>query len=421
MAVDGGEEVGETPAGAPEATAAAPSGRAARVLLHPSFGPYFVGNLLSNCGTWFQNIAQALLIFRLTHSALLVGVVNFAQFVGIFVLAPWSGSAADRFNRRRLLVVTQLGAVAVTASLAVLTRAHHATAPVVIALALVLGLTTAFAIPALQALVPLLVDTRDLGAAIAFNSVTFTLARAIGPVLGALVVARWGIATAFALNSLSYLALIGALAVVRPHPQAPRPASRPRLRDSIAIVRADARLAWLLGVIAAISITQDPVNTLTPFFATRVYHHSDVLTGWLVGAFGLGSALAGVTIAGRTGDRSRRIPWTCGLLGAAMAGFAVSGTMAVGLVTLFLGGVGFLASNTTATTMVQLEVDDAQRGRMMALWSVSFLGTRPFASLADGALAGWLGLRAAGIAMAVPALVVAVGLTRFHRRTTVSH
>ena len=396
----------------PEESIAELASRGVRVLLHRNFGPYFVGNLLSNCGTWFQNIAQALLIFRLTHSTLLVGIVNFAQFVGIFVLAPWAGSAADRFNRRRLLVATQLGAVAVTALLALLTRAHHATAPVVIGLALVLGLTTAFAIPALQALVPLLVTTRDLGPAVAYNSVTFTLARAIGPVLGALVVENLGIASAFALNSLSYLALITALLIVRPHPQSPRPAVRPRLRDSIAIVRGDARLAALLGLIAAISMTQDPVSTLTPFFATRIYHHPDVLTGWLVGAFGLGSAVAGVTIAGRPGNRWRRMPYTCALLGTSMVVFALSRTLWVGMAALFVGGVGFLASNTSATTMMQLEVEDAQRGRMMALWSVSFLGTRPFASLADGALASAAGLRVAGVVMAVPAFAIAIWIAR---------
>src|SRR3954468_19422605 len=105
------------------------------LVFHPNFGPYLLGNLLSNCGTWFQNIAQALLIYRLTGSTLLVGVVNFAQFVGVFVLAPWAGSAADRFDRRRLLLVTQFGAVAVTATLALLTAAHLATAPVVIGMA----------------------------------------------------------------------------------------------------------------------------------------------------------------------------------------------------------------------------------------------------------------------------------------------
>src|SRR5438045_6118899 len=118
---------------------------ALRVLGRRNFAPYFVGNLLSNCGTWFQNIAQALLVYRLTRSTFLVGVVNFAQFGGVFLLAPWAGRAADRYDRRRLLVVTQLGAVAVSLTMAALTQADVATAPVVILLPRALGLTLAFA------------------------------------------------------------------------------------------------------------------------------------------------------------------------------------------------------------------------------------------------------------------------------------
>src|SRR5689334_17313731 len=122
-----------------------------RVLITRNFWPYFVGNLLSNCGTWFQNLAQAVYVYRLTGSALLVGLVNFAQFIGVFILAPWAGSAADRFDRRRLLLVTQVGAVVVTGALALMADQGLASAPVVIVMALVLGLTTAFAIPAMQA------------------------------------------------------------------------------------------------------------------------------------------------------------------------------------------------------------------------------------------------------------------------------
>src|SRR5688572_26216546 len=158
-----------------------------RVLLHRNFGPYFLGNFLSNCGTWFQTLAQSILVFRLTHSTFWLGLVNFSQFIGVFLLAPWAGSAADRFDRRRLLLVTQGVAIVVTAGLAVLAAVDAVNAPVVIAFALVLGLSTAFAIPTLQALVPSLVSRVELPAAVAMNSVTFTLARAVGPALGAVV------------------------------------------------------------------------------------------------------------------------------------------------------------------------------------------------------------------------------------------
>lgn len=393
---------------ASDGSAPQPAASGLRVLFDRNFWPYFTGNLLSNCGTWFQNLAQALLIFRLTHSTFAVGVVNFAQFVGTFVLVPWSGGAADRFDRRRLLIVMQLLSTVITGVLALIAASGHVTAPVIIGLALVLGVATAFSIPAMQALVPLLVPTHELAGAIALNSVTFNLARAIGPVLGAVVIDRLGIAWAFGINSLSYLALVGALFVVHPRPQAPRPSVRPKLSESLRLVRADAYLMALLFAVLALSLTADPVNTLTPGFVTEIFHRKDTLVGILVGAFGLGSVLAAFLVASVPDDAIRRLSRTLLLLGIGMVGFAVAPTLPFAIAALLVGGFGFLASNTTATTALQLGVDDSQRGRIMALWSVAFLGIRPFGSLVDGAVATGIGLRQAAFLMAAPALLAGI-------------
>lgn len=389
--------------------------RSAPALLRDrEFGPYFAGNLLSNCGTWFQNLAQSLLVFRLTGSTLLVGVVNFAQFAGVFVLAPWAGGAADRHDRRRLMLVTQLAAVAISAVLAAVAAAGAATAPVVIALALALGVTTAFSVPAMQALVPLLVPEADLAPAVALNAVTFNLARAVGPVAGAAVIARLGIPAAFALNASSYLALVAALAVIHPRAQAPAARRRTRRRDDLALL-ADRRLALLLTGVVALSITADPVNTLTPGFATQLFGRPDTVAGLLVGAFGAGAVVAALFV-GRADDRiERRIARTLAVLGAGTLLFAVAPGLPVAAGALAIGGFGYLAANTTATTAIQTEVDDARRGRVMALWSVAFLGVRPLASLADGALAAATNLRVAAVVMALPALAAAAGFARAQR------
>jgi MFS family permease len=403
------------PAGEPS-TGPAPPRTGARVLLDRNFGPYFLGNLLSNCGTWIQNIAQALLVFRLTGSNLLVGVVNFSQFIGTFALASWAGAAADRFDRRRLMIGTQLVAVAITGSLGLLAAHDAATTPVVIGLALLLGVTTAFALPAMLAMVPLLVRDAELAPAVALNAVTFNLARAVGPLLGALIVERVGLAAAFGLNSVSYLALVAALLVIRPRPQAPAPHRRPLLRESVRVVWADRRLALLLGAVIALSVTADPVSTLTPGFATEVFGHKDTWTGVLVGAFGAG-AVAAAFMGGRDhGSVERRVAMTLAVLSGGIAGFALSPTIAVAVVALLIGGYGFLAANTSATTAIQLAVEDAQRGRVMALWGMCFLGVRPFASLVDGAIAEVAGLRVAALVMATPAAAVAVGFLRRERR-----
>ena len=387
-----------------------------RVLRVRNFWPYFAGNLCSNCGTWFQNIAQAILVYRLTHSTFLVGVVNFAQFVGVFVLAPWAGSAADRFDRRRMVVVTQIAATSVTALLAALQGTGRATTPVVIGLALLLGLTVAFAIPAIQAMIPDLVEPGDLAAAMALSSLTFNLARAVGPVLGALVVARLGIAVAFGFNPLSYLGLIAGLLAVRPRQAPRRGGPAPRWRDSLRMVRHDTALLALLGVVGAISLSQDAVSTLTPGFSSEVFHRADTLTGLLVGAFGAGSALAAATVAGRARDPVRRLAPGCLVMGLGMLGFGLAPALPFAFGALAVGGFCFMVTNTGATTALTLEVGPEERGRVMAIWSLCFLGTRPMASLADGALASAAGLRPAAVAMTVPVVAAAAAMAVLRAR-----
>ena len=380
-------------------------------LRNRNFWPYFVGNLLSNCGTWFQNIAQAILVYRLTGSSFLVGVVNFAQFAGVFVLTPWAGSAADRYDRRRVILLTQAIAAAVTALLAALQGAGLVTTPVVISLTLVLGLTFAFAVPSIQAMVPDLVEREHLPAAMAMSSLTFNGARAIGPVVGAVVVAQWGIAVAFGLNALSYLALIAGLLAVRPREtHRTGTAAAPRWRDSLRLVRHDTALLALLMVVAAISVSQDPVSTLTPGFSAEEFDRADTLTGLLVGAFGAGAAVAAATAAGRARDPVRRLAPGCLLMGVGMLGFALAPTVPFAFGALAVGGYWFMVSNTGATTALTMEVAPEQRGRVMALWSLCFLGTRPVASLADGALASTAGLRPAAVALTVPVLAAGVAM-----------
>ena len=391
----------------------AASTSALRVLGHRDFGLFFGGNLLSNCGTWFQNIALALLVFRLTHSSFWVGAGNFAQFAGVLFLAPWAGAAADRFDRRRLIVMTQLVATAASGALAFAVASGHGSLSVVLGLALLLGLTTAFATPSLQAVVPALVPRADLGAAIAMNSVTFNLARAVGPVAGAAVVARLGIPWAIGLNALSYLALAGAEIAIRAGtPAAARGGPRPTLRDSLRRVRSDPRLVLLLATIAAVSISLDPVNTLSPAFATHVFGRADTFTGMLMGAFGVGAVLASLLPPADAAEHgppppSRVLPVALALFGTGLVGFALAPRPAFAFAALPLAGFGYLLAQTRATTELQLGVSDAERGRVMALWSVAFLGTRPFASLADGALANAVGPRATAVGFAVPAVAAA--------------
>jgi MFS family permease len=385
------------------------------VMFDRRFGPYLLGNLASNCGTWFQNIAQALLIYRLTHSTMLVAVANFSQFIGVLVLAPWAGAAADRFDRRRLLMTVQAASLVVALTLTLTAYAGHAGLPVIMIAALLLGLGTAFATPSLQALVPALVERSDMPTAVAMNTVTFTLARAVGPVLGALAVGHLGIPAAFALNTSSYLVLIGALAVVHPRPMKARsPQQGTTLRETLRLVRGDSVSALMLVLVACVAVSGDPVNTLTPAFATHVFHRPDTTVGVLIGAFGFGSVVAAFVARNRGGHRGMAALMV--FMGLGTVALALSTHLAIALLALSVAGFGFLAAQTAATVRLQERVSDAQRGRVMALWSVAWLGTRPIASLIDGALASLAGVRVAAAAMAVPVLVGAALLVVVWRR-----
>lgn len=398
----------DEPRPVPDAVPPLTGPRAAFGLLRQrDFGPYFIGNAVSSSGTWFQNLAAALLVYRLTGSALLLGVLNFAQFAAYIVLAPWAGAAADRFDRRRLILVSQLWGTALSALLAALAWGGHAGTATVIAISLAIGVGSALATPAQQALVTALVEPHELRSAIALNSMTYNLARATGPALAAVVVASLGIPAAFAINSGSYLVLAAAVLWARPRPTRRAARGEAKLREALVLVRNDSRLLTLLVVVAAVGFASDPINTLAPAFA-HAFGHRDVVGGYIIGAFGAGAVTAALLLAGRTLTR-RHLIVAVSLTTAGVAGFAATPWLALALPIVALGGFGYLTSNTTATARLQLEVEEHQRGRIMALWSVAFLGLRPIASLVDGAIAAVAGVRVAGVVLVLPALAT-VGL-----------
>jgi MFS family permease len=364
---------------------------------------------LSASGTWFQNLAAALLIYRLTHSALLLGVLNFSQFIPILVLTPWAGSVADRVDRRRLLLLFQSLAAALAAALAVLAWAGLASTWVVIGDTLCLGVVSAFSAPAQQALIVSLVGRPEVPTAVALNSMTFNLARALGPAGAALSVHYLGIPASFAVNAASYGTFIAALAMVRPRPQEKAGREEARLRESFRLLVERPELAAFLVIVAVVGFASDPVNTLSPAFA-HAFGRPDTVAGFVVGAFGAGAVTAALVVAGRVAGSRWRMALTLFVLGAGVMAFSLCPWLPLGFALLFVAGFGYLASNTAATTRLQLGVTESQRGRIMALWSLAFLGLRPFASLLDGAIARAWSVRVAGVVLAVPALLAAFGV-----------
>jgi MFS family permease len=371
-----------------------------------TFGPYFFGNALSASGTWFQNLAAALLIFRQTHSELLLGVLNFAQFIPILVLAPWAGGAADRWNRRSLLLVSQTVAIVLSGGLGLLAYLDLAPTAVVIGDAVALGVVSAFSAPAQQALIATLVDEPEVPTAVALNSMTFNLARAVGPATAAVAVEYLGIPAAFGLNAASYLIFVGALLFIGPQPQQFAERSVGHLRASLDILRRRPQLVVFLLIVAAVGFASDPVNTLAPAWA-HAFGRKDTTAGYIIGVFGAGAVTAAFVVAGRVDGSRRRMFSTLLLLGGGMVAFSLTPWLPLALPLLFVAGFGYLASNTHATSRLQLGVEPWERGRIMALWSVAFLGLRPFASIVDGAIASAFGVRVAGVLLALPALACA--------------
>ena len=373
-----------------------------RLLQSRQFALYFAGNALSASGTWFQNLAAAILVFRLTGSEFLLGVLTFSYFAPTLFLAPWAGAVADRFDRRRVLILFELIAAALSATLAVVT-----------AFGLGLGVTTAFALPAQQALFVSLVPRSEIASAVALNSMTFNIARTLGPAGAAATIATLGIPASFAVNAASYgFFLVGLLFIEAPRQERPESSG---LLESLRLIRREPRLLAFLLIVAVVGFASDPINTLSPAIANE-FGHPDTYAGYIIGVFGTGAVVAALTLAGRARGTRARMAGTLGLLAGGMTAFAFAPNLWVGFPILLLAGFGFLASNTAATSRLQLEVAETQRGRIMALWGIAFIGIRPFASLVDGAIASAAGVRVATIALAAPALAAALAVLMVGRR-----
>ena len=375
---------------------------------------FFVGNVSSQVGTFCQAIAQSLLVYRLTRSTALVGVVNFAQFAAVPFLAPIAGVVADRVNRRTILIWVQLAALLFSGSMAALSAAGLATTWTVIALAGLLGTTSAFQFPVTRAYAPTLVSARNLGREVNLDSVAVALARALGPLLGALIVHRFGVTPAFVVNSSSFGVMLVALLRIPPREQLRR-GGRPSILDGVRIVRRQPLLAGLLFIIAACAIGADPPVTLGPEFAHR-FGGGDTTAGVILGAFGAGSVF-GAFVAGSESPRHHRR--VAGLLAVFVIGlvvFSLSAGLPMIVAGSFLAGFGFLTAQTRTSALLARSTADHERGRVMALWAIAFIGVRPFASLLDGFLGDYAGVRIAGLVMALPVAAACLVSLALHRR-----
>lgn len=373
------------------------------------FGPYLGGNLVSNMGNWFQNVAAGIVVFELTGSNTLVGMVSVLQFLATLALAPWSGSLADRLDRRKMLLGAQVISASGAIGLAIWVGAVGVDGlpgiwPVLAASG-VIGIGFAIGISAMNALVPALVERADLDEAIALNSATFTVARAIGPALAGVVIATFGAAVAFGSNAITFLPLILVLSVIRPREVELSIGDR-SVRAGLRYTKERPAMPWLILATLAIGWAGDPVNTLAPAYA-ELFGRGEAFVGLQVAAFGAGSALSSLGV-GLVRARIGLLHTTrvgVALLAAGLIGYASAVSVVMALISLFVAGVGFLLGVTTTNSNLQRRLDENMRGRVMALWSMAFLGSRPLAGLVDGGVADLTHPRIGVVTAVLPLLV----------------
>ena len=396
-----------------------------RALRHRNFRLFFAGQGVSQLGTWLQLIATSWLVYRLSGSTFMLGLAAFAMQIPFLVLAPLAGVFVDRLDRRRVLIATNaiasLQAVAMFMLVALdLARPWH-----LVAGNLVLGVVNACDAPARQSILVLLVGGRaDLPNAIALNSVMMNAARFLGPMIGGLLIAALGERWGFGLNTLSYVAMLTALARIRTAAPAHAPAEQGLLRQLAAGTRyaygfLPARCALLL--VAAVSVTVGSYVALMPWFARETFHGDSRTLGLLVGAAGLGAVSGMVYLASRPGIRGllRLIAITAGTAGAGLCVFSVAASLALALPALYFVGLGMMLTAASANTVLQSIVPDELRGRVAALYVMSFIGMSPVGALVTGAIAERYGppvtLAGCGLAALAAAAAYASQLSAIRR------
>jgi MFS family permease len=390
-------------------------------LRHRNFRLFWFGQLISLIGTWMQSIGQAWLVLELTHSAWLLGVVGALQFLPVMLLSLFGGVLADRLPKRKVLLFTQSSAMLQATILWILVATGHVQIWEVLVLASLLGLTNSIDMPTRQAFVVEMVGREDLPNAIALNSSLFNMARVVGPGLGGLIIAWFGIAPLFLLNSISFIAVIIGLALIKMNElhaqakrltskgEAPKQSTMQSLREGLAYVVRTPSVLLVIAVIGVISLFGINFNVILPLFATDVLHAGAVGFGFLSASFGLGSLFSALWLAW-----GNRRPSVQHLLLAALAFsileifFALSHLYVLSLILIAAVGFAMIVFSATSNTALQTVTPDHLRGRVMSVYMVVFAGSVPLGNLFTGGLAHLYGAPIALLIGAGLSLVAAI-------------
>ena len=360
---------------------------------HRNFRLFFGGQTISLIGTWMTRIATSWLVYRLTHSALLLGTVSFAGQIPTFIFAPFAGVWIDRLERRKVLVWTQTLAMVQSLALAALTFSGHITVEWILGLSVMQGLINAFDMPGRQSfMVQMVGDKADLGNAIAINSSMVNVARLIGPSLAGMLIAATSEAWCFLIDGISYIAVIASLLVMRldvPVVRREVKSTFAELKEGWTYVSSFVPIRIILFLFAAVSLMGMPFVVLMPVFAAKVLNGGPHTLGFLMGAMGVGALISALSLAARKSVRGliRMIPLAALVFGLGLIGFGLSHVFWLSMLMVLIAGMGMMQGMAASNTIIQTLVSEDKRGRVMSYYTMAFVGMAPFGSLLAGTMA----------------------------------
>jgi MFS family permease len=396
-----------------------------RALAHRNFRLFVVGQGISVLGTWMQQIATVWLVYRLSHSSMLLGVADFATQIPAALILPVAGVLTDRWNRHRTVLATQALAMIQAFALMALAATGLISVWQIILLGALLGLVNAFDVTARQSFVIQMVERHgDLANAIAINSSVFNAARLVGPAIAGFVIGTFGECPCFLLNGLSYLAVLGSLLLmrVRPIPKAVSPMGIfQRFGEGVQYVTGSMPIRTLLALLGIMSMMSAPLTVLMPILATEVLHGGPHTLGMLTAAMGVGALAASLFLAARKSvvGLGSVIAVATGVFGLGMTGLSFSHTLWLSLLLVVVTGYAMVAQMAASNSLLQTIVEENKRGRVMSFYSLAFFGMGPLGSLLSGCLASTLGTTAVflifGMVCITGSLVFASLLPGFRR------
>ena len=399
-----------------------------RALHYRNYRLFFAGQGISLIGTWMQQIALSWLIYRLTDSVFLLGAVTFCSQVPSFLLGPFAGVAADRFDRHKVLLVTQLLSMLQASTLTVLVLTETVQIWHIMALSAMLGIINAYDIATRQAFVIELVDKReDVSNAIALNSSMFNMARLVGPSIAGILIAAVGEGICFLINALSYLAVLASLLLMRLKPFERVVEQRKvwqSLKEGFSYAFGFAPIRALILIVALLSLFGMPFSVMMPVFARDILHGGANTLGYLMGASGIGALAGALFLAQRKSvvGLGKVMIFTMLIFGLGLIAFSFSNVLLVSLLCMLVSGFGMIVTMASCNTLLQTIVEDDKRGRVMSLYSMAFMGMAPFGSMLAGTVAEYIGvsytLAACGLLCAISVTPFALNLRRLRQMVT---